>query len=554
MITWIRRIVASIGCAATCLAAPGDDVVEAFARAAGGAPLRYVAIGGSITQGGGPGWAGDWLREEFPESLVSVVNSGMSGTGSALGIFRVERDVLAHQPDLVAIEYCVNDGGLSDEAAIRYLETMVVRLKSSPRPPAIMIVEAAARTGVNLSRHRRVARHHDLLEIDFQAAVDAHLRAENLPWSALFGDDVHPNRAGHAFYADVMRRALEPLARRAREPGARAPGVAAPAPPLSEKPLLLDARMVPLQGLRHASGDWRGEPAAAEWWSPFFQGLLSAERPGAALRVPFRGTAVGLLFTVRENHGSFFVGVDGGVPTQVFTDRRHGFGFTLVEPELPPGEHVLDIVLPQGSTGAGDAGADPDFTTNGPVKLGYVLVAGETRAGEQASPRGPFDIETLRRLRFETVPAASWSWTGPFPVAAGPGGAEPVDAIAAISRIFLPGIEAAPGEPRAHAAWAPVEGAGGRVDFRALTGSARPGVVYAFAEWFSERGGAAVLSAEIDYYARLWLNGEPVLSLEGPHRVPVFLPVTLRPGANVFLLKLGAGSGGFSARLRLAPH
>lgn len=113
-------------------------------RAERGALLRYVAIGGSITEAGGPGWVGDRLREQFPDSLVSVVNSGMSGTGSSLGVFRVERDVLAHQPDLMVIEFCVNDGGLPDAQAIRNMETIVVRLKSLPHPPAVVVVEAAA--------------------------------------------------------------------------------------------------------------------------------------------------------------------------------------------------------------------------------------------------------------------------------------------------------------------------------------------------------------------------------------------------------------------------
>ncbi|MFZ4779796.1 MAG: lysophospholipase, partial [Terrimicrobiaceae bacterium] len=65
----------------------GRDLRAVFARAAQGAPLTYVAFGGSITQSG-DGWIGSWLRETFPKSCVSVVNSGLSATGSDLGIFR----------------------------------------------------------------------------------------------------------------------------------------------------------------------------------------------------------------------------------------------------------------------------------------------------------------------------------------------------------------------------------------------------------------------------------------------------------------------------------
>ena len=101
---------------ATCeesFASVGDDVVAVFTRAERGEPLRYVAIGGSITQASGDGWAGEWLRRQFPKSDVTVVNSGMSATGSSLGIFRIERDIIAHQPDLVAIDTAAD---LSDPA------------------------------------------------------------------------------------------------------------------------------------------------------------------------------------------------------------------------------------------------------------------------------------------------------------------------------------------------------------------------------------------------------------------------------------------------------
>jgi hypothetical protein len=141
----------------------GRDLLPVFARAHAGQPLRAAAIGGSITQAGG-GWLEPWLREQFPKAAVTMRNAGMSATGSALGVFRLERDVISAQPDLVLIEYAVNDGGTSDEDAIRYTESIVVRLKSLPHPPAIVFVEAAAKGGSKRHRHQRVAKHYGLLD------------------------------------------------------------------------------------------------------------------------------------------------------------------------------------------------------------------------------------------------------------------------------------------------------------------------------------------------------------------------------------------------------
>lgn len=187
----------------------GDDLRAFFARAAAGEPVTAVALGGSITQGG-RAWVDPWLKETFPKSRVSIFNAGISGTGSHLGIFRIGRDVIALQPDLVLIEYAVNDGGLSDEDAVRYLESMVVRLKRLPRPPAIVFIETAARTGSIRHRHEKVAAHYNLVNIDLQVRLDEYLKTTGTPWEKLMSDDVHPNAAGYRLYWDWIAEALTP--------------------------------------------------------------------------------------------------------------------------------------------------------------------------------------------------------------------------------------------------------------------------------------------------------------------------------------------------------
>jgi Lysophospholipase L1 and related esterases len=512
------------------LAAVGDDVVAVFSRAERGEPLRYVAIGGSITQASGDGWAGGWLRERFPRSEVTVVNSGMSATGSSLGIFRIERDVIAHQPDLVAIEYCVNDGGLSDEEAIRYMETMVVRLKSLPHPPAIIIVEAAARDGVNLTRHRRVARHYGLVEVDMQAAMDAKGTAA---WNDYFSDRVHPNKAGHALYAETMRGVLAPLAERAGTGKVKKPA-RLPAP-LSRKPLLLDARLVPLQG--YQSSGWRQEASLPAWWNRFFQGVLSSDEPGATLRIPVRGTTFGVFYAMNKEYGSFYVNVDDGMPRHVFTNTRGGYNSVVAGIDLPAREHVLTLALP--------AKSESNARLNGAVKLGYLLVAGETRAKREASPRSAFTAEVMRNLMFADMTASAWRWAGPFPAGDG------IDGREALFTKFLP----EPGDADfgvKPVAWRPVTGDGARVDVRTLSGSRKPMVAYARTEFDAGEGGEAVLSVAVDYYAQLWVNGERVLVFDGPHPSPLFTTVRLKAGLNEFLIKTASGSAGHNFELSVA--
>lgn len=339
----------------------GADVARVFAAARAGAPMRYVALGGSITQSGA-GWIGPWLREKFPDSRVTTINSGMSATGSALGVFRIERDVISHQPDLVAIETCVNDDGLPDDVTIRYVESLVVRLRQLPHPPAIIFIEAAAKYRSKILRHRQVARHYGLLEVNLQAAVDAELERTGQDWSAFFTDNVHPNEAGNEFYARTIEQTLAPLLE--QKPVA---GIPVLPRPLSEKSLILDGRMVPLFGITGVPG-WRKNASPPFWMDAFFNGTLSASEPGAALEIPFRGTWAGVFYPMDKSYGTFDASIDGGTPLRVAPNTRGGYSLDIVGRDLPAGEHVLRITLPA---------AYPSPGVNGEVRLGYLLLAGE---------------------------------------------------------------------------------------------------------------------------------------------------------------------------------
>ncbi|HEY8955031.1 SGNH/GDSL hydrolase family protein, partial [Chitinophaga sp.] len=84
-----------------------------FAKLGSGAPLTIAYFGGSITAASG-GWRDQsvkWFQQQYPQAQIKQVNAGVGGTGSDLGVFRLRRDVLSQQPDLVFVEFAVNDGG-----------------------------------------------------------------------------------------------------------------------------------------------------------------------------------------------------------------------------------------------------------------------------------------------------------------------------------------------------------------------------------------------------------------------------------------------------------
>ncbi len=507
----------------------GADVGQAFAKARKGQPLRIVYLGGSITQAG-DGWAADWLRQRLPKSQITIVNSGMSATGSALGIFRLDRDVIAYQPDIVFIEFCVNDGGVGDEDVIHYLETIVVRLKKLPHPPAIVMVEAAAKGGVNLARHRRVARHYQLLEVDLQQAIDAQLAQGDVTWETYFSDNVHPNPNGHALYADIIAKTLEPyLTNTTWKTKSSLPS------PLSTKPLLLDARMIPLVAYNYG-GTWKRESTLSFWWNRFFLGTLSSETPGASLSIPVRGTTFGLFYAMDKSYGSCFVSVDERLPTPLATNSRGGYSYTLPGQNLPPGDHRLQVVLPSKS--------DNPTTThiNGPVKLGYLLVAGENQSSPYTAERGLYPAEKLAQLHYRTLQPTSWKWSGPYTPE--PITTAPKDALDYMEKRFAPEINPV------EVLWKPVSPTADPIlDFYKLSTSQKPAVAYAVTEIQSLESRQVLLAIACDYFAKIWVNGKLMVTLDKPHGSPkdlMLIPITLKPGSNPLLVKIGAGMNGFN--------
>src|SRR5258708_6271371 len=83
-----------------------------FSKLAAGKEVHIAYFGGSITAQ--EGWRPKTLayfQKQYPGAKISQINAAIGGTGSDLGVFRLKQDVLDHQPDLVFVEFAVNDGG-----------------------------------------------------------------------------------------------------------------------------------------------------------------------------------------------------------------------------------------------------------------------------------------------------------------------------------------------------------------------------------------------------------------------------------------------------------
>lgn len=185
-----------------------------------GGDVTVCFLGGSITQGSLSSTPEtcyayrtyDWIRGRFPEAKVKYVNAGIGGTTSAFGAARAEKDVLAYDPDLVVVEFSVND-----ECTDYFLESyegLIRKLLYSKSAPAVVcLFNFFYENGKTAERlHSKVARHYGIPAASMQGAIYQDILSGKIEdISLLSPDGLHPNDTGHEVVSSVLTYLLETL-------------------------------------------------------------------------------------------------------------------------------------------------------------------------------------------------------------------------------------------------------------------------------------------------------------------------------------------------------
>lgn len=203
---------------------------QVFCKAARGETITIAAIGGSITEGAhATSYQGngnnataftdalggekcyfdrtvDWFEKTFFNTQINAINAGIGATPSFLGTFRLDQMVLNYNPDLVIIEFSVNDTTaipylLKDEIFESY-ESIIRRCLE--KGIAVMPVCLVNQDGNSLQKiHLELADHYNMPAISYHNALFPDGEAAFV-WSKISPDDIHPNNVGHAFLATCI--------------------------------------------------------------------------------------------------------------------------------------------------------------------------------------------------------------------------------------------------------------------------------------------------------------------------------------------------------------
>ena len=183
-----------------------------------GADVTIVAYGDSITAGfavrrGFPSFWKEMLDEKYPEAGLEMINSGISGDTTLDGLSRLDWAVLSYEPDLVTINFGINDCvlGLGLEEFEMNLVEMVRRIRAGPGSEVLLLTSQLLETPpydrLVLDYYQaieRVAREMDVGFVDVHGAWMRRVE-QGTPLSSLIlpGLD-HPNEAGYRIIAEEL--------------------------------------------------------------------------------------------------------------------------------------------------------------------------------------------------------------------------------------------------------------------------------------------------------------------------------------------------------------
>ena len=183
---------------------------DVFQKAQNGEDITVAYIGGSITEGYNAGTTEfyaktctDLLQGYFPDITVTGVNAGISGTPSLLGNLRLERDVLSADPDIVFVEFAVNDGQEADYK--NAYESLVRTLLTQEKDIAVVLLFTVLDSGHTCQEHMsKIGANYDLPMISVHDSVYEEIEAGRMTWQDYSNDQSHPNAYGHKCITDFV--------------------------------------------------------------------------------------------------------------------------------------------------------------------------------------------------------------------------------------------------------------------------------------------------------------------------------------------------------------
>jgi acyl-CoA thioesterase-1 len=191
-------------------------IMAAMKKAQAGKEVTMVALGGSITERYFASTqekcyaslVAQWWKQSFPKCKLKFYNAGIGSSSTQMAVHRIVDDVLPYNPDVIIVDFAVNDAAGSEYA--EYFESMLRRLLNSANKPGIVCIFFCRDDGSsNEEQQISIASRYNLPLISYRSGAFTLVQLGIWDWSKLSPDTIHPGDYGHKVAANLVCRYLD---------------------------------------------------------------------------------------------------------------------------------------------------------------------------------------------------------------------------------------------------------------------------------------------------------------------------------------------------------
>ena len=310
---------------------PRKGLPNFFNKAMRGAAIKAAYLGGSITAQ--EGWrvlSLNWFKARFPKATFTQVNAAIGGTGSDFGVFRLQDHVLRHQPDLLFVEFAVNDRKTDPAKIVRAVEGIVRQtIRANPRTDICFVYTIISdflpdeQKGIlpySAVEMEKVADRYGIPTINFGFEVAKQISNKQLiiagdstkinSTRVFSPDNVHPYiETGHVIYNDVLKRSFEKMIPAVKPATATHKLTNKLAKDCHDEAQTIDVSKAKLSA-NWALLDCKTDTTFNKF-REHFQFVGKAEQSGETITIHFRGRAAGAFDVMGPDAGRIVAIIDG---------------------------------------------------------------------------------------------------------------------------------------------------------------------------------------------------------------------------------------------------
>ncbi|MBR4626238.1 MAG: carbohydrate binding domain-containing protein [Ruminococcus sp.] len=181
-----------------------DRLANKLAAAENGEDLTLAYLGGSITEGknySNP--FSSYVKSTFAKGKFTEINAGLSGTSSVVGLVRAQNEILNAKPDIVVLEFSVNDH--EGETYKKSFESLVKKCLSQENEPAVIVLINRSKGGFSSqTQMEAIGKNFKVPVISMNNALTKAFNSGFLKTDDYFTDEYHPHENGGKLIANCM--------------------------------------------------------------------------------------------------------------------------------------------------------------------------------------------------------------------------------------------------------------------------------------------------------------------------------------------------------------